>query len=77
LQQALIATGPVPVERRLKTKTNGPRKKSSSDPPPAARGGWRRVGGTVKMGRALVIKQVPTGAGPAVSIRCFRATGAV
>ena len=29
------------------------------------------------MERALVIKQVPTGAGPVVSIRCFRATGAV
>ena len=29
------------------------------------------------MGRALAIKQVPTGAGPVVSIRCFPATGAV
>ena len=29
------------------------------------------------MGRALVVKQVPTGAGPVVSIRCFRVNGAV
>ena len=29
------------------------------------------------MGAALVIKQVPTGAGPVVPICCFRATGAV